>query len=291
MNPQQPTDVSAAKDPPDQLINSYTGNQWRVIAVSQRGLSHETQGLPNQDSYAVRILYATGRIPETLIIAVADGAGSAPLAHIGAQSVTSATAAFLHNLISLDPHAAIGLNEARESLRLAIEQARQVLQEQARQKRASINDLSTTIQLVIANECLISTLHIGDGRTVVGDANDEYFNLSRPYNGEYANETSFITTGDDPLSDNNPALQKTETDGAKITGIAVSTDGLDPLSINLAQDQPHPRFYAPAFRILRQQNDPDDAALAIAQALANPEARRKSPDDITLVMALKRQTT
>ena len=291
MNPQQTTTDSVGKNIPAQRITSLTGRQWRVIAISQRGLSHETQSLPNQDSYALRILLGAGIMPETIIIAVADGAGSAPLAHIGAGSVASATVAFLYTLLRLDPDAAIRQDKARQALRQAAQYARQVLKEKAWQKRASLQAMATTIQLVVANEHLIATLHIGDGRTVAGDGNDEYFNLSRPYNGEYANETSFITNGDDPLADSNPALQRREISGAKITGIAVSTDGLDPLSVNLSRDEPHYGFYAPAFRVLRQKNDADDAALAIAEVLATPEARRKSPDDITLVMALNGQHT
>jgi serine/threonine protein phosphatase PrpC len=49
---------------------------WQVLGVSVKGAAHEKQGLPCQDAYYWRFHWR-GR---GLLIAVADGAGSAPKA-------------------------------------------------------------------------------------------------------------------------------------------------------------------------------------------------------------------
>src|SRR5437763_1374252 len=52
---------------------------WRVAAAQKRGTSHETTGEVCQDAYGMAMLSA-----ETLVIAIADGAGSARYAEEGA---------------------------------------------------------------------------------------------------------------------------------------------------------------------------------------------------------------
>ena len=57
---------------------------WQVPGVSVKGAAHEKQGLPCQGAYYWRF-HRHGR---GLLIAVADGAGSAPKAEMGARLAT-----------------------------------------------------------------------------------------------------------------------------------------------------------------------------------------------------------
>jgi serine/threonine protein phosphatase PrpC len=57
---------------------------WQALGVSVKGAAHEKQGLSCQDAYYWRF-HRRGR---GLLIAVADGAGSAPKADKGARRAT-----------------------------------------------------------------------------------------------------------------------------------------------------------------------------------------------------------
>ena len=272
---------------PEQHVECLIGEEWNVIAITQRGVSHERQAAPNQDSYDVSIISATSEIPETIIVAVADGAGSAPLAHEGARTTTSTATTMLRYLIRRTPESVLSPDEADKALRQAVRYTSQVLKATARLKHAKLGELATTIQLVLANERLISTLHIGDGRTIV-DSNDSYLNLNPPYNGEYANETTFITSSENPASEYAVGLTMRTMEPKDSRQLAIFTDGLDPIAVNYSTDEPHAGFFRPAFNALARSAQPASAARKVADALGTDAARRKSTDDITLVMATRR---
>ncbi len=286
MRIRKPTDGSSNKGVPEQHIECFTGKKWTVIAISQRGISHERQAIPNQDSYDVSIISATKEMPETIIAAVADGAGSAPLSHEGARTATSTAITMLRYLIRRTPESALSPDQAVKTLSQAVRYTSQALKLKARQNHAKLAELATTIQLVLANERLISTLHIGDGRTIV-NSKDSYINLNPPYNGEYANETAFITSSEHPASDYAIGLNLKTMESKDTQQIAIFTDGLDPLAVNYPTDEPHTGFFRPAFNALARSKEPESAAKKLADALGTDAAQRKSSDDITLVMATR----
>ena len=261
------------------------GNQWRVIAVSQRGLSHESSGDPNQDYYAVSVVPANRERPETVIISVTDGAGSAPLSHLGSETVATVAVETLKKRLDSNPKIAVNKTIARNELLTAADGAVQALKSSATDTGAIPDDLATTMQLAIANDCLGAVLHIGDGRTVVMESG-KFRNLSGPFNGEYANETTFVTTGGGKLTDN-PGLDRQEISGEDICGIAVSTDGLDPLAVTLATDEPFDGFYKPIFQMPWQTDDLENGSIPLSRILGRMETRQKSPDDITVVIATR----
>ncbi len=263
----------------------FAGKEWRVIAVSQRGLSHESSGEPNQDYYSVCVVPANRKSPETVIIAVADGAGSARLSHLGSEKVTTVAVEALRKRLDSNPKIAVDKTIARNGLLTATDSAIRALKSRAADKSANPDDLATTMQVVVANDCLVAVLHVGDGRTVVME-DDKFRNLSGPFNGEYANETTFVTTGDGNLADN-PGLDRREVSGEGIYGIAVSTDGLDPLAVTLATDEPFDGFYKPVFQMPWQIDGMDGDNIPLGEILEKTETRRKSPDDITVVIATR----
>ena len=243
--------------------------------------------MPNQDSYEMEILpERRGKIPETVIISVADGAGSARYSKIGSKTVATVAVETLKNRLKFNPAIARYKEIASKELLYAANRAVRALRSEASDREVSPKDLATTLQIVLANESLVAAIHVGDGRTVVME-DDKLENLSKPFNGEYANETVFVTTNDGDLENirglDQPDQQ--ERDGERISGVAVSTDGLDPLAVTLATDEPFEGFYKSAFQIPWQIEDNEPTALSIA--LGKIETRQKSPDDITVVVASK----
>ena len=57
---------------------------------------------------------------------------------------------------------------------------------------ASVDEYACTMMLGLASERLVGVAHVGDGCVVAGDG-EEWRLLSEPDNGEFANETRFLT--------------------------------------------------------------------------------------------------
>ena len=55
---------------------------WRVYAAAAIGSSHVEAGMPCQDAHAHAL------VGDTLFAVVCDGAGSQPLSHVGAQTLS-----------------------------------------------------------------------------------------------------------------------------------------------------------------------------------------------------------
>jgi serine/threonine protein phosphatase PrpC len=80
---------------PDSVVDGWSTPHFGVRAASVRGDGHRFKGAPRQDSFIVT--QHAGR--KAIVIAVADGVSSAPLAHDGAAAVCRyATAAMLEAL-------------------------------------------------------------------------------------------------------------------------------------------------------------------------------------------------
>lgn len=179
---------------------------WKVAFASASGRLHLTTGVPCQDAAAV------ARRGSTLAVAVADGAGSATLSHLGAQVVTHAVAAFLCRKAKGVTRGAVGaeaiLTCAREAIRIACDQHGGTLQ-----------DYACTLLAVVLTDNKGAAIHLGDGViAVVRRAGAQV--LSAPDNGEFVNETVFVTS---PSAVQH--LRITLFDTTDITGLSLMTDG------------------------------------------------------------------
>jgi hypothetical protein len=244
---------------------------WRVVAASVAGASHEADGTPCQDAFAYRLLPG-----DVALAVVADGAGSAEAAEIGArlavETALEALAVELCESIVEDRAAAI---------RAAFLEARETIAHRAADDGRPLAAYATTLTCLVAWREGAIIGRVGDGFAVVADVEDGLRALppSRPDRGEYANETVFLTgpDGDD-------RLEIAELEGP-IGGVAVSTDGLLRLAIELASYRPHARFFRPLFAFARQ-TDPETADGQLAAFLASDRVRARTDDDATLVLAV-----
>lgn len=105
------------------------GSGATVLAASVRGLSHQgTASCPRQDSYAFAIT------PTRLVIAVADGVGSAAHSDIG-SAIVARTAVSV-------------INDATRDTRIATA-VRAAMQQEAAVRRCLVDDLATTLLVAI----------------------------------------------------------------------------------------------------------------------------------------------
>src|SRR5690625_6203789 len=83
---------------------------WHLLGASVTGRAHRARGSGNQDALAA----ATAR-DGSLLLAVADGAGSAPRAAAGAQLATETALAVLAAADLSDPETALRLALSKRS--------------------------------------------------------------------------------------------------------------------------------------------------------------------------------
>ena len=125
---------------------------------------------------------------------------------------------------------------------------------------------------------------IGDGAIVVGgegvEADDSsaapYRLVFQPDSGEYVNETSFLTQ-----SDFAERIQVVHL-AARIEELAVLSDGLQRLALDLARGRPYPSFFLPMFAA------PTRAPTRCRGRWSSSSIRRASTrtdDDKTLILA------
>lgn len=238
---------------------------WRIVAGQQRGTSHIRNHLPCQDAYA------TCHLGEKVILLIADGAGSAPLAEVGAQTAVQAVLQFLEQRL----HQVIELVTLQESVQIA----QQALSTVANQRQVPLRDLACTLIVTVATPTQVLTVQIGDGAVVVGTTTGELYSLTGPQVEEYANETTFLSSP--------TALEQMQSNHwlHPPKYLAVFSDGLQRLALKFPGATPHPPFFRPLFDFLEGETDKTKAQQELALFLASPRLTSRTDDDLTLLLA------
>lgn len=216
--------------------------------------------------------------PGWLCAAVADGAGSAPLAETGSDLAAHAACDsldnFLHGGTSRIEEAAL-----RKALEEAMAAARKALEDEAKKRQCPLRDLATTLCLLVAGPHLAGAAQIGDGAVLAGERTPDLAALTRPASGEYLNETVFLTA-DDALGQ----VQYTVRAG-EFRQAALFSDGLQMLALKLPEGAPHAPFFTPLFQYLAAADDLATAGEQLKVFLKSPRITQRADDDLTLLLA------
>ena len=255
-------DSSASQQFPEGLA------PWRVVGASVAGSSHQKLGQLCQDAAG----WALGP-DRSLIIAVADGAGSAKLGGEGAQLAVSTAVNYLTGRRSSGSG-----NSSKNDLLEALERSRSAIGSEAERRDVEVRELATTLILLQATPGSVTALQVGDGSAVVKDHRDGVIGLTKPEVGEYINETHFITAED--------AMEHAQTvlhQGAS-SGGAVFSDGLQMLALKMPEGTPHAPFFDPLLRFVSSASDAGAADQELRSFLASPRVNSQTTDDLTLVL-------
>ena len=212
--------------------------------------------------------------------AVADGAGSAALSEVGsALAVDSARVVIAASGTSKLPDAT-DTEGWREKLASAFSIARAHLEEEAEKRKVDLNALATTLLLAVATPEATVVMQVGDGAIVMGDADGGARALTFPLHGEYANTTVFLTSPD--------ALETAQFGlYPAATHLALFSDGLQRIALDMATGTPFAPFFAPLFRFVANEPEAAAAQEQLTSFLSSPRVQERSDDDITLVLAAR----
>ena len=253
---------------------------WYASGSSIVGQSHISTNTPCQDKYQIR----TSLNGEWVAIAVCDGAGSAEFSERGATVTSSYFCSELIRLAEQLQNRAPGgwINDFVISCVLNVRESLRSI--------AGSDDLRgyhCTLVSALVGPSGGFAIHIGDGAIFGGkfksdienkstELNSSYI-ISNPENGEYSNETFFITEGNwikhlriTPL----PALD----------WLVACTDG--GASLVLDNDlNVKPKFLAPFLE--KQIQEEFNNKNYLSEILSDPQANKLTADDKTIVVAVR----
>jgi hypothetical protein len=258
------------------------GAAWRTLGVSVCGTSHLARGTPCQDAHQIRTL-----VNRTVVIAVADGAGSAARSEEGSrlavQASVEALTASLGNLKVLpDTSLADALTGAASCARAALLDAAGVTTNIAAPS-ANVDEFATTLLLVAITCQWIGVLQVGDGAIAALDDGGDVQILTVADGSEYLNETTFLTSHnwfESAYSNVVPA--------DRYSGIAVMSDGLQVLATNYADNTAHLPFFLPLFRFAAREQSSEDE---LRSFLRSEKVCARTDDDKTLVITIRANGT
>jgi len=242
---------------------------WKVLFQSVRGPAHENSGQPCQDRCRVRLRGADS----LLVCACADGAGSAPLSHLGAEL----TCRDIIRLVFDDFREGLTLQTVeRDTVVSWYQRLQPLLQTEATRYEVPLSSLATTLLLAVVGTDRAVFGQVGDG-AIVADGQIVFW----PQIGEYINTTNFITQED---VGQQVLFERCE---RRVDELALFTDGIQNMALRFAERQVHQPFFQPMFQRLRAAKPGENLALALRRFLDSAPVRERSEDDKTLILATR----
>lgn len=237
---------------------------WKLVFGSVQGTSHVQSGMPCQD-------YCAGAVSgPTLVAACADGAGSAEFSQLGSKAAVDR----FMEVATCDEM------PATEQVEGWVDAARERLLEAAAANESTPRQLACTFLAALVGDGWAAFVQVGDG-VIVFDTPNGYNLAFWPDNGEYANTTRFLS------QDDYRQHLRVEIVKHHVSELAVLTDGLQMLALDIAGAKVHDRFFAPLFKAVR--NSLDDAALqnSLLEFMNSRRVNERTDDDKTLLLATR----
>jgi hypothetical protein len=254
---------------------------WRYAYASVAGTSHDKNGSPCQDAGSCRVVEASQGGPILLAMA-SDGAGSARRSEEGARL---AVALFLDEFGEACRERGINAIDRPFILAWLTKLRRRIWARAARAGTRAGDYACTALGAVVAEDRAVF-FQIGDGAIVISARQDAgaYEWVFWPQHGEFANTTNFVTQ-----RDAGRALEIEMHMGA-IDEVALFTDGIERLVLDLSAKTAHAPFFRPLFGWLAGTQPPavSETSPALLHYLASKQVCDRTDDDKTLIMATRR---
>ena len=239
--------------------------------TSVPGYDQDKNKKVNQDGFFVL------KKNQAFCLIVCDGAGSAKFSHIGSKAFSKNLANYFLN--SCDQ---FSYENMKRLIYEGIEKTFRLLLRYSKifKLNASINDFATTLLgFIKIDETLSVGFHIGDGAIIfLKKENNSLSYISKPENGEYSDQTFFITG-----KNWKEKLRFFKVD-FQFEILLAMTDGVTGMA--LKDNQPFNGFINPIVNFLA--SNPDDICeKAITNILSSSKSLQISNDDKTIAWYLK----
>ncbi len=254
---------------------------WKAVARSTIGTSHLKQQMPCQDYGGYKVLN------NVIIGAVADGAGSAKYADIGAKVAVKTVLEYLTGIEEwlqkhkrfwqLNPQP-LSEEQARKLFAKTVKKVVTALEKQAASAGYSVDDLACTLLVVVATPNWVAAMQIGDGFIAVRCQQEEPQLLFQPDKGEYINETTFVTSA--------IALDAMRVcvRSLKPEFICAATDGLERVAIRMSDWTLFAPFFQPLEEYLWETSNPEQEDEYLISFLDSDRLNARTDDDKTLLL-------
>jgi hypothetical protein len=212
-----------------------------------------------------------------LVVACADGAGSADLSAVGARRACRT----IISLIASTLKSSLQVGQVdREAVLGWYRRTRSALEQEAEWRGQKLRQFACTLLLAVVGESAARFAQIGDGAIVILEG-DSYRPVFWPQSGEFANATNFVT---DPGWEKSLAFAAQDT---RVDEIAVLSDGLQALSLDYAAKTAHGAFFSPMFRPLRAAPTGASLLKPLREFLDSPRVNERTDDDKSLILATR----
>lgn len=245
---------------------------WRIVGASVRGTSHHAAGIPCQDySFSRRVFI---RNAPAVVIGIADGAGSALASDIGAQL---AVEYLVRNVpTGVRDVRAIDTPIAKEWI-IAV---REHLASYSARAGVPLEQLACTLLACVVSDEASVFIQVGDG-TWVTNEDGRYRCATWPVKGEFANQTTFVTS-----ARWEEAFQ-CERVFNPVSAVAGFTDGLQNLALQLSSRTAYDPFFELVFGALRSSRDDTRLQQALTEFLTSDAVNERTDDDKSLVLVCR----
>jgi hypothetical protein len=238
---------------------------WKVSGAAVAGSSHVSKGEGCDDAFTYDYVGL-----DVVVCAMADGAGSATSGGRGAEIAVRTTVAYLRDRLGSSPTAEwdAAIKEAFQQALLAVENEAGTAED--------VRRFATTLQVAAVAPNLCGYGRIGDGGCVLVSGSDITSMAPRPEN-IYVNETEFVTTP--------AAVPVVSIYQGRVDGLALFTDGLQAVAMNLRDWLPHSLFFRPLFEFV-QATERVEASTALREFLSSPRINARTDDDRGLLICV-----
>ena len=254
---------------------------WRIAKATTPGSSHLREGLPNQDAVAYRIVKSGNG--EVVIAAVADGAGSASRSDEGSRIAVDVVTTIADG-IDQQPAAASCEHLAESLARDAIEQAKTEVENHGRQQGILSRELASTLIVAFACDSLLTAAQVGDGAVIAFNIDSGAAKtLCEAHSGEYANETTFITSCPKP----HEIAYVGHASGCDYDALALITDGLQNLALKMPEREAFMGFWNPMLDDLAHTDQPEAIPERLQDFISGERVQSRTTDDVTITIAAR----
>ena len=248
---------------------------WKYFYATEKGTSHIANDTPRQDNCSVVTFKVSGT--RYLISVVADGAGSASKSQISSKYICYFFIKRMFKWLKKN-----NISDFKKEVAFAwIELLHKIFDQAVKDCHAeSRREFASTFLFCVLSDKGNLFMQIGDGAIGV-EKDNEFDCVFKPQNGEYINTTHFIT------EDNFRKHLMLEKNKDEISKVAMFTDGIETIALDMQNMKPHAPFFAPFFNVLSKfKNNGKCNALCknLSEFLTSKRVNKMTNDDKTLVL-------